>query len=142
MSSQQINQVITNRGGARAKKQKNHSIEENIKIILKDEGQEYGIVDKALGSGRFSVKCFDGKVRLGLLRGKLTKGINKKNNFIMPGDYVLISTRDFQNDKCDILLKYSDQHIRDLIKLNELPKDCNIKTIISDDNMPFEFESI
>ena len=55
---------------------------------MKEEGQEYGQVLKILGAGRVRVHCFDGKERLGLIRGKL-----RKKTWINCNDIVLIGLK-------------------------------------------------
>lgn len=54
-----------------------------------------------LGNGRVIVKCFDEVQRVGHIRGKMRRKI-----WISPGDLVLCSLREFQNKKCDVILKY------------------------------------
>jgi len=77
-------------------------------MIYKDQDQEYGQVIKILGDCRCEISLLDGndthQIIIGHIRGKM-----KKRCWINNGDYVLISFRDFQNDKCDIIHKYSYQ---------------------------------
>ena len=50
----------------------------------------------------------------------------KWRNFVAPNDYVLVSKRDFQaedNNKVDIIMKYSPEAMRKLRNMNEIPKD-------------------
>jgi len=74
-----------------------------------------------LGSGRIEVDCFDGKPRKGHIRGKLRKKV-----WINQGDIILLSLRDYQDDKCDVLMKYSADEARSLQAYGELPKDAKI----------------
>ena len=78
------------------RKKKPRPIEERP-LPIKEEGQEYAIVTKMLGNGRVSLKCMDGIDRLGKIRGKMRKRV-----WIREGDTVLVSLREFQDDKCDI----------------------------------------
>lgn len=57
-------------------------------LAVKEEGLEYGRVDKMLGNGRVLVKCYDEVVRVGHIRGKM-----KRKVWIAPGDLVLCSLR-------------------------------------------------
>lgn len=59
----------------------------------KDEGQDYGRVVAMLGSRRVRCFCNDGVERVCKIRGKLCQRGRKK--FIVVGDIVLISPRDF-----------------------------------------------
>ena len=89
-------------------------------LPIKEEGQEYAIVTKMLGNGRVSLKCMDGTDRLGKIRGKMRKRV-----WIKVEDYLLISLRDFQDEKADIIMKLRDNEIIRLKKLKELPEDNN-----------------
>ena len=66
--------------------------------------------------------CFDGKIRLCKIRGTLTR----KKVWIGAGDLVLVSLRDFEDDKCDVILKYSPEEVKKLKKLGEIPDTVNI----------------
>ena len=44
-------------------------------LDFKDEGEEYGQITKLLGQGRMMVFCFDGKTRLGKIRGKFKRRV-------------------------------------------------------------------
>jgi translation initiation factor 1A len=69
-----------------------------------------------LGNGRCEIHCFDGQKRLGHIRGKMRKKV-----WVNAGDIVLVGLRDFQDDKCDIILKYSADESRALQRKGELP---------------------
>merc|ERR1719378_569699 len=52
--------------------------------------------------------CFDGEKRLAHIRGKMRKKSNAlRQVWINQGDIVLLSLRDFQDDKADVIQKYS-----------------------------------
>jgi translation initiation factor 1A len=55
------------------------------------------------------LQCFDGVKRLGLIRGKLRKKI-----WINNGDIILVSLREYQDEKGDVILKYSADEARSL----------------------------
>jgi translation initiation factor 1A len=101
---------------------KRKTIPEKTELLIKEEGQEYAKVLKMLGNGRLSAYCFDGIERMCHIRGKL-----KKKVWIGVNDIILISLRDFQDGKADILSKYSDQDIRQLVKMGELPNTTTIE---------------
>jgi len=97
--------------------------EEGLKreLIFKDEGQEYGQVLKMLGNGRCNVQCFDGVSRLCIIRGAMRKKI-----WVMVSDIVLVSLRDFQDEKGDIIVKYTADEARNLKNYKELPENTKI----------------
>jgi translation initiation factor 1A len=55
-----------------------------------------------LGNGRLEAQCFDGARRLAHIRGKLRKKV-----WINQGDIILLSLRDYQDEKGDVIMKYS-----------------------------------
>lgn len=55
-----------------------------------------------LGNGRVEAMCFDGEKRLAHIRGKMRKKV-----WINQGDIILLSLRDFQDDKADVIQKYT-----------------------------------
>jgi translation initiation factor 1A len=87
--------------------------------LVKTEGQEYAKVTALLGNRRVTLDCMDGKKRLGRIRGNM----KKKRIFINKNDYVLISLRDFQDEKADLLDKYTPQEVKRLIRAGEMAED-------------------
>jgi translation initiation factor 1A len=90
-------------------------------LIFKDEGQEYAQVVKMLGNGRLEAQCFDGEKRLAHIRGKMRKKV-----WINQGDIILLSLREFQDGKADVILKYTPDEARALQKAGELPENARI----------------
>lgn len=74
-----------------------------------------------LGNGRLEALCFDGEKRLAHIRGKLRKKV-----WINQGDIILLSLRDYQDEKGDVLLKYSADEARSLKAYGELPESAKI----------------
>jgi len=108
-------------GGKKSKKGKNQ-VATTRQIDLKDELQEYAKVTKMLGNGRVKLSCFDGQERLGIIRGKMRKRV-----WINVDEIVLVSLRDFENNKCDIIGKYTSDDVRRLKQLGELPENLEVK---------------
>lgn len=104
----------SNKNNKRKKNSKNRQTDFKRELIRKDEYQEYARVTKMLGNRRITCECFDGKIRLGLIRGKM-----KKRVWISVDDLVLITKRDFQDEKCDVIHKYSSDEERLLKKQGE-----------------------
>uniref|UniRef100_A0A7S0WGT9 Eukaryotic translation initiation factor 4C n=1 Tax=Hemiselmis tepida TaxID=464990 RepID=A0A7S0WGT9_9CRYP len=104
------------------KKKINRDLEkEKGELIFKEIGQEYAQILRMLGNGRCETYCFDGIKRLCHIRGKMRKKI-----WINIGDIVLIGIRDFQDQKGDIILKYSSGEARSLKAYGELPSSIQI----------------
>ena len=63
------------------------------KIRTAVEGEVYGVVLQMLGNSRMRVYCFDGKVRMGRIRGKLVKRM-----WIREEDIVILSPWEFEDE--------------------------------------------
>ena len=129
------------KGGKKFKKNKKH-IYEN-KMIYKDskENEIYGQVIRKLGNGRFTINCFDGKERMGVVSGSMRKKIWINND-----DVVIISLWEFStnSDKCSIVHKYELDHVKKLIQENEIPEINNLEqfSIEENDYIPFDISNI
>ena len=119
------------KGGKNFKKAKNYETVDKRQIIYKTEGQEYAIITKMLGNGRCECKCYDGRTRLGHIRGKMHKRV-----WISLGDTVLVSLREYQDEKADIIHKYTSEETKTLISYNEITGNIKIddEDGINDDN--------
>lgn len=76
---------------------------------------------KMLGNGRLEALCFDGEKRLAHIRGKLRKKV-----WINQGDIILLSLRDYQDEKGDVIMKYTSDEARSLKAYGELPEHAKI----------------
>ena len=69
-----------------------------------------------LGNGRLEAQCFDGARRLAHIRGKLRKKV-----WINQGDIILLSLRDYQDEKGDVILSaYLKIHLHEACLLTEI----------------------
>lgn len=110
--------VKNTKGGSKHKKyakNKEASGKYDFKNLQKDEGQEYAFVSTTCGGSRFRVNCWDKITRLAHVRGKLRKRCWVANN-----ELVLVSLRDFQDEKCDIIMKYDLDQVQILIQKGEI----------------------
>ena len=69
-----------------------------------------------LGNGRCEVLCFDGVKRLAHIRGKMRKKV-----WVGASDIILVGLRDYQDSKCDVILKYNADEARQLKAYGEIP---------------------
>ncbi|KAK8182037.1 nucleic acid-binding protein, partial [Phyllosticta capitalensis] len=109
------------KGGKNRRRGKNENDNEKRELVFKEEGQEYAQVVKMLGNGRLEAQCFDGEKRLAHIRGKLRKKV-----WINQGDIILLSLRDYQDEKGDVILKYNADEARSLKAYGELPETAKI----------------
>mmetsp|Transcript_176457 Transcript_176457/g.565814 ORF Transcript_176457/g.565814 Transcript_176457/m.565814 type:complete len:142 (+) Transcript_176457:79-504(+) len=125
-------------GGSKAKRAKGDANKVKKELEFKEDGQEYGQVARMLGNGRCEVVCFDGTKRLCHIRGKMRKKV-----WVNQGDIVLVSLRDFQDEKGDIITKYMADEARQLKQYGELPDNVRINEtdvqdgVESDDGVEF-----
>ncbi|KAL4989455.1 hypothetical protein BDW68DRAFT_156840 [Aspergillus falconensis] len=108
-------------GGKNRRRGKNENDNEKRELVFKEEGQEYAQVVKMLGNGRLEALCFDGEKRLAHIRGKLRKKV-----WINQGDIILLSLRDYQDEKGDVIMKYTADEARSLKAYGELPEHAKI----------------
>jgi translation initiation factor 1A len=109
------------KGGKNRRRGKGDAEESKREIEFKEEGQEYAQVVRMLGNGRCECFCYDGVTRLGHIRGKMRKKV-----WVTAGDIVLVGKRDFQDEKVDIIHKYSADEARNLKQYGELPETARI----------------
>jgi len=109
------------KGGKNRRRGKNEDSGTKRELIFKEDGQEYAQVTKMLGNGRIEAQCFDGERRLAHIRGKMRKKV-----WINQGDIVLLSLREFQDEKADVILKYNADEARSLKAYGELPESAKI----------------
>ncbi|ODQ65328.1 nucleic acid-binding protein [Nadsonia fulvescens var. elongata DSM 6958] len=128
------------KGGKTRRRGKNDNEHFKRELILKEEGQEYAQVTKMLGNGRVACSCFDNTNRLGQIRGKLRKKV-----WINQGDIILLSLRDFEDDKADVVHKYNADEARALKAQGELPESAKINENDfgneGEDDCNFEFDN-
>ena len=138
--------LYTGKGGKNRRRGKGDGEEAKRELEFKEEGQEYAQVVKMLGNGRCECFCFDGVTRLGHIRGKMRKKV-----WVTAGDIVLVGKRDFQDEKVDILHKYTADEARNLKQYGELPETARInETAIDlamtgdgdDDDIGIDFDDI
>lgn len=71
----------------------------------------YARVTTMLGNARMRVLCSDNSEKLAHIRGNM-----RRRDYIQPGDMVLVTLRDFEQGKVDVVFKYSGTEASQLIK--------------------------
>merc|ERR1712227_492243 len=108
-------------------------------LVFREDGQEYAQVTKMLGNGRLEAMCFDGTQRLCHIRGKMRKKV-----WVGQSDIILVSLRDYQDAKADVILKYSSDEARNLKSYGEFPETVKINETVTfgeegiDDDIEFD----
>merc|ERR1719150_2682515 len=83
--------------------------------------------------------CFDGVQRLCHIRGKMRKKV-----WVGQSDIILVSLRDYQDAKADVILKYSSDEARNLKSYGEFPETVKINETVTfiltvSGNSPYDF---
>jgi len=102
-------------------------------VVFRADDQLYARVSKSLGAGRFMAMCSDKVERMCKLRGSM-----RKSAWVSAGTLVLISLREYGDEKADILLKYSDAAAKSLEKYGELDSMKNTDDPADEDLIDFE----
>lgn len=106
----------TGPGGKKFKKIK-HNLEAGKRpMIYAEDDQKYALVTKLLGNGRVNVTFIREKVgqieTLAIIRGTL----RKKKQWVKVGNYILISERDYEKEKVDVIHVYNEGEMNELKK--------------------------
>ena len=112
-----IHKMVAKKSSKNIKKGKTNEVT-NKSVIYKTDMQQYGKITKLLGDRRVMLITPDNSEILGHIQGKFRKRV-----WFNVNDIVLFSRRDFQDEKVDIIHKYSEDDIKKLIKELEIPPD-------------------
>lgn len=103
------------KGGKNKRKGKKTGEITKRQLEFREEGQEYGRVIKMLGDGRLQAVCSDGETRICHIRGKMRKRV-----WIRDDDLILVDIRSYQEDKGDVVYKYTPDEDKMLQAYGEL----------------------
>lgn len=123
---------INKKGGKNHRKSKNSNPETKRELVFKSDNEAYGQILKSLGNSRFKVLCDDEKERIAHLRGSMLRKV-----WVQIGDIVLLGLRSniqTQDDKCDILHRYTPDEARNLKAYKELGKIFKLGDINEDED--------
>jgi translation initiation factor 1A len=89
---------------------------DDSRIRLPRGKEVFGMIEEMLGAGRFRVNCYDKHTRICRVSGKF-----KKNQWIRPGDIVLIEPWEVESDeKGNVVWKYRKAQVEWLSRNNML----------------------
>ncbi len=105
----------------KSKDNKNDSENETKTRIKLPKGEEIlGIIEQRLGGNRMYVKCQDGKTRNCRVPGRLRRRL-----WLRPGDTVIVEPWDYDDEKADVLYKYTKNQAKILKKKGHLKIDTS-----------------
>lgn len=126
------------------KKKTQPSVKRNL--VFKTFQEEYAVITKKLGDRRMMVKMADmGAEIMAIIPGRF-----RKRCWFDIGDLCLVSQREFQENKVDIVYKYTPDERRELCRLGEIPATfvsasadaANGDENMEDDAFEFAFDDI
>ncbi len=92
-----------------------------VRLPNKKNGEIFGIADQLLGASRIRVMCADGKSRMGRIPGKM-----KKRMWIREGDLIILKPWSFQDEKADVVWRYTKTQASYLSRKRMIPDIINI----------------
>jgi translation initiation factor 1A len=98
-------------------------------LMFKTDMEEYAKISKMLGNSRVMVILPDSSEIMGIIPGRF-----RKRCWMAVNDIVLISRRDFQDAKVDIVYKYENDEPNRLLKYAEIPGFFVDDTLSTDNN--------
>lgn len=81
----------------------------------------FGIADQLLGASHLKVMCADGRSRMSRIPGKL-----RKRMWIREGDLVVIRPWEFQDEKADVVHRYTKTEATYLSRKGMIPDSVNV----------------
>ena len=128
-------------------KNKNKVIDKRA-ILFKGDMQEYAVMTKMLGDRRIMVILPDNSEQMAIIPGRF-----RKRCWMKRGDILLISYREFQKDKLDVIHKFNGDEARKLVGYKEIPsffldldqkrdKETNKEDGGINDEIGFDFDDI
>ena len=97
--------------------------EEYIRLPLPKKGKNemFAISDRLMGASRMNVICADGKSRMARIPGRM-----KRKARVRTGDLLIIKPWDIQDEKADIIYRYTRTQSIILSKRKLIPSEINV----------------
>jgi translation initiation factor 1A len=97
--------------------------EEYIRLQLpkRQEREMFAIADRLMGGSRINVICEDGKSRMARIPGKM-----KRKARVRGGDLLIIKPWDIQDDKADVIFRYTRTQASTLSRRKLLPEEIDV----------------
>jgi translation initiation factor 1A len=77
-----------------------------VRLPQKRNREQFGCAEIMMGANHIRIRCFDGVTRMGRIKGRIQKKV-----WIREGDILIIVPWNFQDDKCDILYRYTGPQV-------------------------------
>jgi translation initiation factor 1A len=140
--------MTKNTQGGKKKRRGKNIAEPELKVVEAQEEQYYGKIVNILGNGRFHVDVYIPET---IVKNKekeeqkeayiinnllcIMRGNMRKRNWINKDGIVLVTLRDYEKEKADIVYSYSQEQIVKLKQKKKLPNSTIFETDISSEVM-------
>jgi len=92
-----------------------------VKLPHRNKGEMFAIAEQLMGGSRLKIICEDGKSRLARIPGKM-----KKRRWIRTGDLLIIRPWEFQDEKADVVRRYTKTESSNLSRRGVIPDSINV----------------
>jgi len=92
-----------------------------VRLPHRKKGEMFAIAEQLMGGSRLKIICEDGKSRLARIPGKM-----KKRRWIRTGDLLIIKPWDFQDEKADVVRRYTKTESSNLSRRGVIPDSINV----------------
>lgn len=100
-----------------------NGVQKQIRLRLpkNNSGELFAIAERLMGGSRMNVVCADGKGRLARIPGRM-----KRRARVRAGDLLIVVPWDIQDDKADVVYRYTKMQSRILSRRNLLPENLDV----------------
>jgi len=92
-----------------------HNPDAPVRVKLPQGKEVIGIITQRHGGSRMAVSCMDGKTRNCRVPGRKRRGL-----WLREGDAIIIEPWEFDDDKGDVLFKYTPNQVEKLKRMGRL----------------------
>jgi len=93
----------------------------DVRLPDRDKSELFAVAEQRMGAGRIKIICEDSVARMGRIRGKM-----KRRAWIRSGDLLIVRPWEFQNEKADILYRYSPTETSHLTRQHRIPDNIDV----------------
>ena len=92
-----------------------------LKLPKKHKKEMFAIAERLMGGSRINAICEDGKSRMARIPGKM-----KRKARVRTGDLLILKPWDIQNDKADVIHRYTRTQAITLSRRKLLPEEIDV----------------
>jgi len=96
-------------------------MEQRAPLPNKSNGEIFAVVEQHMGGGRLRIICEDGRARMARIPGKI-----RKRKWIKVGDLLIVKPWDFQDEKADVIYRYTPTQVSNLARRNLVPESLSV----------------